>query len=88
MMRMNRAKDDSRTEASGQTTREVYRALTGYFEQRPDFGFQTMLLNLALEPASPFDPKQTRRFKKGFVLAVFLVLALATTFIYFNCWSA
>jgi hypothetical protein len=84
---VQRMKGESRPEASGQTTQEVYWALTGYLEQRPDFGFQNMLLNLALEPASPFDPKQVRRFKKGFVLAVFLALAFAATFIYFNFWS-
>ena len=84
---MHRTKDESRDEAGGQTTREVYKALTGYFDQCPDFGLQRMLLNLALEPASPFDPKQSRRFKRGFVLAVFLELALAATFIYFNFWS-
>jgi hypothetical protein len=84
---MNKVKDEFRTEVGGQTTREVYRALTGYLEQRPDFGLQKIFLNLALEPASPFDPKQTRRLKKSFVLAVFLVLALAATFIYFNFWS-
>jgi len=85
---MDRTKDESRPEAGGQTTRDAYRALTGYLERRPDFGLQKMLLNLALEPASPFDPKQSRRLKKSFVLAVFLALALATTFIYFNFWSA
>lgn len=84
---MHKVKDESRPEASRQSTHEVYTALTGYFEHRPDFGLQKMFLNLALEPASPFDPKQTRRFKKGFILAVFLALALATTFIYFNFWS-
>lgn len=84
---MHRIRGEAQPETDGQTTREVYKALTGYFEQRPDFGLQRMLLNLALEPVSPFDPKQTRRFKKGFVLAVFLELALAATFIYFNFWS-
>jgi hypothetical protein len=84
---MNKTKDESRTETRGQTTHEVYRALTGYLEQRPDFGFQKIFLNLALEPASPFDPKQSRRLKKGFVLAVFLALALAAAFFYFNFWS-
>ena len=84
---MNKTKDESRPEVGGQTTREGYRAFTGYLEQHPDFGLQKTFLNLALEPASPFDPKQTRRFKKGFVLAVFLALALAATFLYFNLWS-
>ena len=84
---MDRTKDESRPEAGGQTTREVYGALTGYFQQRRDFGIQKIFLNLALEPASPFDPKQVRRFKKGFVLAVFLALAFAATLIYFNFWS-
>jgi hypothetical protein len=79
--------EESRPEANGQTTRDVHRALTSHFEQRRDFGLQKMLLNLALEPASPFDPKQVRRLKKSSVLAVFLVFALAATLIYFNFWS-
>ncbi len=84
---MNKTKDESRPEVGGQTTSEVYMALTGYLEQRPDFGLQKIFLDLALEPASPFDPKQSRRLKKSFVLAVFLALALAATFLYFNFWS-
>ncbi len=47
-----------------------------------------MLLNLVLEPANPFDPQGRRNFRKGFVLAVFLALGLAGSFVYFNFLGA
>jgi len=47
-----------------------------------------MLLNLALEPASPFDPQTRRKLRKGFVLALFVALGLAASFVYFNFWGA
>jgi hypothetical protein len=67
-----------------ETTREVRERLVGYLSHRPDLGLDKMLLNLALEPANPFDPKRKRKFKKGFVLVLLVGLALAATFVYFN----
>jgi hypothetical protein len=47
-----------------------------------------MLLNLALEPASPFDPKGRRSFRKGFLLFLLVAIGLAATFVYFNFLAA
>ena len=63
---------------------EVHQALLHYLSRRPDLGLEKMLLNLTLEPASPFDPQARRNFKKGFVLALLIGLGLAGTFFYFN----
>ena len=67
-----------------ETTHEVHRRLVSYLSCRPDLGLDKMLLNFALEPANPFDPKRKRKFKKGFVLVLLVALALAATFVYFN----
>ncbi len=67
-----------------ETTHEVHHRLVSYLSGRPDLGLDKMLLNLALEPANPFDPKRKRKFRKGCVLVVLVALALAATFVYFN----
>ena len=69
-----------------ETTVEVRDRLVRYFLSRPDMGLGNMLLNLAFEPANPFDPKRRRMLKKGFVLVVLVGLALAATFVYFNIY--
>ena len=63
---------------------EIHQALAEYLSRRPDLGLGKMLLNVALEPANPFNPRARRILKKGFVLVVLVVLSLAATFIYFN----
>jgi hypothetical protein len=72
------------TVARNEGARDVDQALVQYLSRRPDLGLEKMLLNLALEPASPFDPQARRNFKKGFVLALLIALGLAATFLYFN----
>ena len=63
---------------------EVRAALANYLIRRPDVGLHKLLLDLALNPASPFDPHGRRRLKKGFVLAVLVAAGLLGTFVYFN----
>ena len=63
---------------------QVHPALRDYLGRRPDVGLDQLLLDLVLDPASPFDPQGRRRLKKGFVLVVVVVVGLAGTFIYFN----
>ena len=70
-----------------EAAREIHQALVKYLSRRPDLGLEKMLLNLALEPASPFDPQARRNFKKGFVLAILIALGLAVTFFYFNFFA-
>ena len=72
------------TVARNEGARDVHQALVQYLSRRPDLGLDKMLLNLGLEPASPFDPQARRNFKKGFVLALLIALGLAATFLYFN----
>jgi hypothetical protein len=69
-----------------ETPEEVHDRLVRYLSSRPDMGLSKILLNLALEPANPFDPKRKRKFKKGFVLVVLVGLALVATFVYFNIY--
>ena len=63
---------------------EVHAALEDYLRRRPDVGLDKLLFDLALDPASPFDPQGRRTLKKGFVLVVVVAVGLAGTFIYFN----
>jgi len=79
--------NNPRTPAREEAAREVHQALVQYLSRRPDLGLEKMLLNLALEPASPFDPQARRSFKKGFVLALLIALGLVATFFYFNFFA-
>jgi hypothetical protein len=63
---------------------EVHAALTNYLRRQPDVGLDQLLLNLALDPASPFDPQGRRRLRKGFVLIMLVATGIAATFVYFN----
>jgi len=78
------ADNNSQTLAREETAREVHQALVQNLSRCSDLGLDKMLLNLALEPASPFDPQARRNFKKGFVLALLIASGLAATFLYFN----
>jgi flagellar basal body-associated protein FliL len=69
-----------------ETTVEVRGRLVRYFSSRRDMGLDKILLNLAFQPANPFDPKRKRKFRKGFVLLLLVVLALVATFVYFNIY--
>lgn len=80
--------DNSQPVARGETMRDVHQALAYYLSRRPDLGLDKMLLNLALEPANPFDPQGRRNFRKGFALAIFLALGLVGSFVYFNFLGA
>lgn len=63
---------------------EVHASLANYLRRRPDVGLDKLLLSLALDPASPFDPQGRRRLKKGFVLVMLVSTGIAATFVYFN----
>ena len=76
--------NNPQTPAHDVPLRKVHQALVLYLSRLPDLGLEKLLLNLALEPASPFDPQARRNFKKGFVLFLLIVLGLTATFIYFN----
>ena len=79
--------NNPQTPAHDEPLRKVHQALVLYLSRRPDLGLEKMLLNLALEPASPFDPQARRNFKKGFVLALLIALGLVATFFYFNFFA-
>lgn len=63
---------------------DVHAALANYLRRRPDVGLDKLLLDLALDPASPFDPQGRRKLKKGFVLVMLVATGIAATFVYFN----
>ena len=77
-------RNTSRVGSQPRTAAEVHAALANYLRHRPDVGLDKLLLDLALDPASPFDPQGRRRLKKGFVLVVVVAVGLAGTLIYFN----
>ena len=68
----------------GGSPAQVHAALANYLTGRPDIGLDKLLLNLALDPASPFDAHGRRKLKEGFVLAVLVAAGLLGTFVYFN----
>lgn len=77
-------RDTSGDKARTYSPAEVRAALDDYLRRRPDLGLDKLLLNLALDPASPFDPNGRRRIKKGFVLVALVAAGLVGTFVYFN----
>jgi hypothetical protein len=78
------AQQDPHPTAGNEATCEVHDALVEYLSRRPDLGLDKMLLNLAREPAGPFDPKGRKNFRKGFVLLLLVATGLTATFVYFN----
>jgi hypothetical protein len=58
-----------------------------YFKSRPDIGFGKLLLDIALEPRSPFKPWEARKLKKGFVAAVLFLSIACAWFGYFSLWG-
>ena len=77
-------RDASRTTPETRSPTEIHAALTNYLRRRPDVGLGKLLLDLALDPASPFDPRGRRRLRKGFVLVMLVATGIAATFVYFN----
>ena len=77
-------RDSLRLRSQGGSPAGVHTALTNYLRRQPDVGLDKLLLDLALDPASPFDPQGRRRLKKGFVLVVLVATGMVGTFIYFN----
>ena len=63
---------------------QIQPALRDYLGRRRDLGLDRLLLDLALDPASPFDPRGRRRLRKGFVLIMLVATGIAATFVYFN----
>jgi len=72
---------ESAIEAQPQDSR---RLIVDYFNSRPDFGFGNLLLDVALEARDPFKSWEPRKWKKGFLAAVLVVLLAAAWFGYWN----
>jgi hypothetical protein len=72
---------ESAIEAQPQDSREL---IARYFKSRPDFGFGNLLLDVALEARDPFKSWEPRKWKKGFLAAVLVVLLAAAWFGFWN----
>jgi hypothetical protein len=66
------------------STKPAYLSLREYLVSRPDIGAFKGLLDLAFEPANPFDPKATRSPKRSFVLFSLIFVLFLACFAYFN----
>jgi hypothetical protein len=66
------------------TVKYVYDVTRRYTRKRPDIGLGKALLDVLLEPPSPFDSKGKRSPKRWFVLFSFLAVFMFTCFVYFN----
>jgi hypothetical protein len=62
----------------------VHSWVKDYLKRRPELGLGKVILLVVLEPPNPFEQEARRRPRKGFVLAVLWLLALAGVFVYFN----
>ena len=72
---------ESAIEAQPQDSR---RLIVDYFNSWPDIGFGNLLLDVALEARDPFKSWEPRKWKKGFLAAVLVVLLAAAWFGYWN----
>ena len=77
-------RDTLRLRSQGGSPAGVHTAPTNYLRRQPDVGLDKLLLELALDPASPFDPRGRRRLRKGFVLIMLVATGIAATLVYFN----
>ena len=69
---------------STNSAKTAYISLRQYLISRPDIGAFKALLNLALEPANPFDRKASRSAKRWLVLFSLLSVLGLGCFMYFN----
>ena len=76
-----KTKAESGIEAQPQNSRKL---IVEYFTSRPDIGFGKLLLDVALEARDPFKSWEPRKWKKGFVAAVLVVLLAAAWFGFWN----
>ena len=76
-----KTKAESAIEAQSQESRKL---IVEYFKSRPDIGFRKLLLDVALEARDPFKSWEPRKWKKGFLAAVLVVLLAAAWFGYWN----
>ena len=74
-------KSESAIEAQPQNSRKL---IDTYFKSRPDIGIGNLLLDVALEARDPFKSWEPRKWKKGFLAAVLVVLLAAAWFGYWN----
>jgi hypothetical protein len=74
-------KAESAIEAQPQNSRKL---IDRYFKSRPDIGIGNLLLDVALEARDPFKSWEPRKWKKGFLAAVLVVLLAAAWFGYWN----
>ena len=74
-------KAESAIEAQPQNSRKL---IDRYFKSRPDIGIGKLLLDMALEARDPFKSWEPRKWKKGFVAAVLVVLLAVAWFVYWN----
>src|SRR6266536_3534476 len=69
---------------STNSAKPAYVSLRQYLISRPDIGAFRALLNLAFEPAKPFDPKAARAPRRWLVLFSLLSMLGLGCFMYFN----
>jgi hypothetical protein len=55
-----------------------------HMKHRPDYGIGKAVVDLMLQPRSPFNPKERRRFRRAFLYAVAWLGAASSVFAYFN----
>ena len=77
-------RDTLRLRSQPRSPAGVHTALTNYLRRQPDVGLDKLLLDVALDPASPFDPRGRRRLRRGFVLIMLVATGIAATLVYFN----
>jgi hypothetical protein len=65
-------------------TQNSHKLIVRYFKSRPDIGFKKLLLDVALEARDPFKSWEPRKWKKGFVAAVLVLLLAADWFGFWN----
>jgi hypothetical protein len=57
-----------------------------HMKQRRDYGMGKAFADLMLQPRSPFNSKERRRFRRAFLYTIAWLGAAASVFAYFNFW--
>ena len=64
--------------------KEMHERVMAAFRSRTDIGLFSAVANSVLEPPNPFQPKEKRRPRRGFILYLLLGGFFLGTFVYFN----
>jgi hypothetical protein len=66
------------------TPEETHAWLKNYFQPRREIGLGKLIMDIVLNPRSPFEPEARRLPRRGFLIGAGLFAFAVNWFVYFN----